>query len=420
MTWRGPIPMRWAAAIGAVVLLAAARPGAARQAAPAAEIVLGMSAAFTGESSELGTNLYRGAQAYFAEVNERGGVAGRRIRIVAYDDGYEPNRTLSNTLTLFERDRVALLFGYVGTPTVTRALPLLKHFERLQPLMLFPFTGADAQRAAPYNQFSYNLRASYDQETAGLVRNLVQAGRKRIGIFYQADPYGRSVWDGVRKALAGEGLKLAAEATYRRGVPYSTDMSAQVKILQSSGVDAVITGGSYAPCAAFVRDAVNAGWTVPVASLSFVEGLRFVDLLESEGRRTGKNYTSHVINSQVVPDYEDPSIPAGREYLALMTKHRPDPPRFGSHVPSPIRPTLTGFEGFLNAKLLTEVLRRTGGETDRETMRRAFESIDGYDLGVRSPVVFGPSRTQGLDDVYYVRVEGGRFVTVTDWQAWAK
>lgn len=411
--------MRWAAAIGAIALLAAARPGAARQDAPAAEIVLGMSAAFTGESSELGTNLYRGAQAYFAEVNERGGVAGRRIRILAYDDGYEPNRTLTNTLTLFERDRVSLLFGYVGTPTVTRVLPLLKHFERIEPLLLFPFTGADAQRTAPYNQFSYNLRASYDQETAGLVQHLVQTGHRRIGIFYQADPYGRSVWNGVRKALAGEGLQLAAEATYRRGVPYNTDMTAQVKILRSSGVDAVITGGSYAPCAAFVRDAVNAGWTVPVASLSFVESLRFVDLLETEGRSTGKDYTSRVINSQVVPGYDDPAIPAGREYLALMAKHRPEPPRFGNHVPSPIRPTLTGFEGFLNAKLLTEVLRRTRGATDRESMRRAFQSIDRYDLGVHSPVVFGASRTQGMDDVYYVRIQGGRFVPVTDWQAWA-
>jgi ABC-type branched-subunit amino acid transport system substrate-binding protein len=239
-------------------------------------------------------------------------------------------------------------------------------------------------------------------------------------VFYQADPYGRSAWDGVRKALARHGLRMAGEATYHRGAAYATDMRAQVDILRASGADAVITGGTYAACAAFIRDAVDAGWPAPVASLSFVGSLRFIELLTSEGRRTGKDYTSRVINSEVVPSYDDPGVSAGREYLTLTERHRPGAPPIDGVAPAPLVPTLTGFEGFLDAKLLTEALRRSHGATDRESLWRAFRTIEQYDLGIGTPVSLGGTRAQGLDTVYYVRIAGDRFVPVTEWQAWAQ
>src|SRR5579883_2793262 len=107
--------------VSVIVLLAAATP-----AAGGGDITVGMSAAFTGPSGGLGAELYRGAAAYFESVNQTGGVSGRAIRFVAYDDGYDPTRAIKNTVRLVEQDKADLLFGYVGTPTVTRVLPLLK------------------------------------------------------------------------------------------------------------------------------------------------------------------------------------------------------------------------------------------------------------------------------------------------------
>ena len=100
---------------GLTVLL----PSSAR----AEEIVVGMSAAFTGPSRGLGIELYRGSMAYFQHVNNRGGVHGRKIVIKAYDDGYNPGPAIANTIRLIEKDNVFLLFDYVGTPTTTRCLP---------------------------------------------------------------------------------------------------------------------------------------------------------------------------------------------------------------------------------------------------------------------------------------------------------
>ena len=185
------------------------------------EIVLGTSAAFSGPSRGLGIELYRGAMAYFEHVNQQGGIHGRRIILKLYNDGYQPDPCVNNTMALMLQDGVFLLFGYVGTPTVTRVLPMLKKYQDEGMYLFFPFTGAQPQREPPYGDFAFNLRASYRQETAGLVDNFISVGRRRIAVFYQADAYGRSGWAGVRAALRRHDLTIAGEATYRRGEKFT-------------------------------------------------------------------------------------------------------------------------------------------------------------------------------------------------------
>jgi ABC-type branched-subunit amino acid transport system substrate-binding protein len=138
----------------------------------------------------LGIELYRGATAYFEHVNRTDGVRGARVLIKAYDDGYNPVPAIHNTIRLIEQDHVLLLFGYVGAPSVTRVLPLLKTYGQGSILLFFPFTGAQPHREPPYADLVFNLRGSYRQETAGLVAHLTAIGRKKIGVFYQADAYG--------------------------------------------------------------------------------------------------------------------------------------------------------------------------------------------------------------------------------------
>ena len=380
--------------------------------------VLGMSAAFSGPSRGLGSELYRGAKSYFDFVNENGGVAGRKIVLKLYDDGYQPDPCVRNTMKLMIEDNVFLLFGYVGTPTVTRVLPLLKKFQDEQVYLFFPFTGAQPQREPPYGDFAFNLRASYRQETAGLVTNFLATGKRRIAVFYQADAYGRSGWAGVRAALERHGEQLAGEATYRRGQRFTGSMRQQVEILKAASPDAVICIGSYAACAAFARDAIDLGLRVPIANLSFVGSENLLQLL-SEGREDAATYTRYLVNSQVVPSYEETSIPAVREYRELMARYDPAVPEELVKEPySPFPQSFVSLEGFLDAKLMTEILRRLGGELDRDGLEEAVFSVRDYDLGIGERVSFSPDRRQGLQTVYYTVVEEGRFVTLDDWQGW--
>ncbi len=429
----GPLTRRAAIRAGLAGLLgapfatslgAAGRPlapglrwGGRKRPQPDDEIVLGVSSAFSGPSRGLGTELYRGAMSCFGQVNEQGGVNGRRIVLKLLDDGYQPDPCVENTIQLME-DEVFLLFGYVGTPTVTRVLPLLKMFQERQMYLFFPFTGAQPQREPPYGEFAFNLRASYDQETAGLVDNFVRIGRRRIAVFYQADAYGRSGWAGVRTALMRHGEKIAGEATYRRGTQFTSVMRPQVEILREASPDAVICVGAYAACAAFARDAMDLGLHVPIANLSFVGSENLLSLLAGASRDDPAYYTPWLVNSQVVPSYEDTSIPVVPEYRELMARYDPQVPEHlvvESYDPFPN--SFVSLEGYLDAKLMTAVLRRIEGTPERGKLNDAVFSVRNYDLGIGERVSFGPDRRQGLQSVYYTVVEDGRFVTLNDWEA---
>ena len=385
------------------------------------EILLGVSAAFSGPSRGLGTELYRGAMAWFNFVNDNGGVNGRRIVLKVYDDGYQPDACVANTIRLMQQDKVFLLFGYVGTPTVTRVLPLLKKFRDQQVYLFFPFTGAEPQREPPYGEFAFNLRASYRQETAGLVDNFVRIGRRRVAVFYQIDAYGRSGWAGVREALARHGETIVGEATYTRGTPFTSTMRDQVEILKAGSPDAVICIGAYAACAAFARDAVDLGLHVPVANLSFV-GSENLQRILRERRGDPDSYTRFLVNSQVVPAFDDSTFPAIQEYHRLMFQYDPQLPDDLERLTAddPYQPLARGFvslEGFLNAKLMTEILRRLGRRLDKSRLEQAVFSVRNFAMGIDQRVSFGPSRRQGMQRVYYTVADGSHFEMLYDWEA---
>jgi branched-chain amino acid transport system substrate-binding protein len=385
------------------------------------DLVVGMSAAFKGPSAGLGTELYRGAMACFAEANEKGGIHGRKIVLQAYDDGYNPTPAVENTVRLIEKDNAFVLFGYVGTPTVTRVLPLLKRYDNRFTYLFCPFTGAEPLRRPPYEGLVFNLRASYHEETGGLVDHFVKVGRRKVAIFYQIDAYGRTGWEGVRDALKRHNLRMTGEATYKRGTPFTASMKTQVNILRKGDPDAVICVGAYAACAAFVRDARDAGWDVPIANVSFVGSESLLALLAEAGKASGKDYTRGLVNSQVVPSYHDTDLPAVRRYRELMERHKPLPPEGlrPDHY-KPLDYSFVSFEGFLDATLLVEALKKMERDPQRSRFRAAMEALDQIDLGIGAPVSFGPNKHQGSGEVYYTVVEDGRFVPVKDWESWRK
>ena len=382
------------------------------------EILLGTSAAFSGPSRGLGIELYRGAQAYFTHVNLQGGIRGRQIALKLYDDGYQPVPSVQNTMKLLLEDHVFALFGYVGTPTVTRVLPLLKKFQQENIYMFFPFTGAQPQREPPYGEFAFNLRASYREETAGLVENFRNIGRGRIAVFYQADAYGRSGWAGVREALGAHGEQIVGEATYRRGANFSGSMRRQVEILRNVNPDAVICIGAYGACAAFLRDAVDGGLEIPIANLSFVGSENLLQLI-TDSVDDSERYTRHLVNSQVVPSYEDESIPVVKEYGELMRRYDPKLPE-ALHQPDyvPFEKSFVSLEGFVNAKLLAEILNRLGDSPGRAQLEEAIFTVREFDLGIGELVSFSEQRRQGMQRLYYTVVDTGRFIPLNDWRAW--
>ena len=410
------------AAVAAVAMASGPSAFQASEGISDSEIVVGMSAPFSGTSRSLGIELYRGSMAYFTEVNRLGGVNGRKLSVKAYDDGYQPEVAVKNTLKLMLEDQVFTLFDYVGTPTVTRVLPLLKKYDALHFRLFTSFTGAQPQREAPYDRLAINLRASYRQETEGLVSNFRSIGRPRVAVLYQADAYGRSGWVGVRSALASQNQKMVGEATYARGAKYADSFGRQVAILQESKPDVVIAIAAYEASAGFIRDARQAGLNVPIANVSFVGSESMLELLRAQGTADGRDYTANLVTSQVVPSYEDAGIPVIQEYRELMAEHAATVARPTLWDPDyrPLARSFVSLEGFLNAKLLVEVLRRMGASPSRAQLAATVAGVQDLELGTGHPVTFAADRNQGSDAVFYTTVEEGRFVEIRDWKGWSK
>ncbi|RAP34379.1 ABC transporter substrate-binding protein [Candidatus Marinamargulisbacteria bacterium SCGC AG-439-L15] len=372
----------------------------------AKQILVGVSAALTGPSQKLGQDLLQGSEAYFKYINAKGGIHGQPIKLIIYDDQYNPKLTIQNTIQLIEKDKVDLLFGYTGTPTVTRILPLLKFYNNTY--LFFPFTGAEPQRTPPYNNHTYNLRASYLEEVSGLVQNFIKLNRKRIAIFYQADAYGRNGWDGVYKTLAKNNLSIVGEASYTRGSRFQESFQVQAGLIQKADPDAIIIIGSYEASAGFIRDIRDLGVKAPIANISFVGSNRLLSQLQALEQESGKNYTENLINSQVVPFYKDKTLPATREYHKLMKK---------AHAKPAIN--FVSFEGFLNAKLLVSILKETTKPFSTAQISPILIKSKTYDIGIYRTIQFNKSN-QGLHRVYYTTIKKGRYHPLKDWKKWKK
>jgi len=380
-------------------------------------IRIGMSAPFTGPSRNLGSELYLGATAYFESVNNAGGVNGRRIELIAYDDQYQPDRASQNTLRLLHQDHVFALFSYVGTPTTSRVLPLLEKFKNEHVYLFFPFTGAEPLRNPPYDRVTVNLRASYREETAGLVNHLLDTGHRRIAVFFQADAYGRDGWAGIRDALENKNYKMVGEATYKRNSHFTDSFDTQVAILERSAPDAIICIASYAAAAGFIRDARRAKFTGPIANVSFAGLSSVIELLQQAGKEDGRDYTAGLITSTVVPPFDDDRIPAVHEYRELMQR------RSHATLDAPLEADYkrlalgsVNLEGFLNAKLLVAILKQLGKDPKRADIPTALSGLSGLDLGIDVPLSFHDSN-QGQHAVYYDTYQNG-VTPITDWTRW--
>jgi len=359
------------------------------------DIRIGSSLALSGHAGYLGTETLRGAQAYINHVNDNGGVHGRKITFVTLDDRYDPPLCLANTQRLIVEEQVFCLFSYVGTPTTVKILPLI---EKAKIPIIGMFTGANALRE-PFNPYIINVRASYYQETGWAVDHLVEdLGLPKIAVFYQYDAYGLDGLRGSEIALKKYGLAPVAKGSYIRG---TLDVEEGLKAILASDAQAVVMIGTYEPCAKFIRLARARNPELVFYNVSFVGAEELARLLGKQGE--------NVIVSQVVPPPELPQtremLPSVNEYLRLLRHYFPE-----------ATPNSVSLEGYYNALVLVEGLRRAGRDLTREGLVHAIQSIKDYPLGENTSLSFSPSDHQGMDRVYFTRIHNSSLELITNWK----
>ncbi|WP_235893925.1 ABC transporter substrate-binding protein [Oceanidesulfovibrio indonesiensis] len=358
-------------------------------------IRVGLSLALTGHASFLGQQTLYGATAFIDHVNANGGVHGRLIELVVYDDRYEPAMCLANTQKLIVDEDIFSLFCYVGTPTTVKIIPLV---ERAQIPLLGIFSGAKALRD-PFSPYLINVRASYHEEVDAAVTRLVEdLGCKRIAVFYQYDAYGLDGLRGAELSLLRYGLDPVAKSSYIRG---TLDVEQALARILASEAEAVVMVGTYMPCAKFIRLAKKVRPDLIFYNVSFVGAEELVRILGDQGDR--------IVVSQVVPPPELPETLGLFPLAGQFMEHYAE-----AHPEQPI--SSVSLEGYLNARVLVEALERTGPNPTRQGFIEAVQSIDEMKIGRDAVIRFGPGDHQGLDQVYFTEIRDGELRLLTDWE----
>jgi ABC-type branched-subunit amino acid transport system substrate-binding protein len=211
----------------------------------------------------------------------------------------------------------------------------------------------------PFNRYAFHLRASYNDETALIVRQLTSLGLKKIAVFYQNDAYGQAGLSGVELALKAQDAKPVATATVERN---SVNVAAAVKTLVAAQPDAIVQIGAYKGCAAFIRAARAAGFGGTFFNVSFVGTQALADELGREALG--------VVVTQVVPSPYSTSWAITREFQAAAAKAGKD-----------FSVNFSSMEGYLAAKVITEALRRGPAKPTRDTLIASLESLRQEDFG---------------------------------------
>lgn len=349
------------------------------------DLVFGMAAPLTGPAKELGRMMKTGVEVSFAAANEAGGVRGRKLQLIALDDGYEPTRTAVAMKELAEQRHVFGFIGNVGTPTAVVAVPYAVEHK-----MLFfgPFTGAPLLRKDPPDRYVFNYRASYAEETNAIVRHLVDVRRIKphdIAVFAQADSYGDAGFEGVARAMRRWGRDPAKimRLSYQRNTADVTDAVNELSKQHNSNVRAVVCVATYKAAAKLIEKMRERGSEITFTNVSFVGS----NALAEELAALGPRFAHGAIVTQVVP-LPHSSASAVLRYQDLLRKYAPGE-----------KPDFVSLEGYLAGTLLVEGLKRASS-LDTEKVIDALESIRNLDLGTGASLSFGMSEHQASHKVW--------------------
>lgn len=330
-------------------------------------ITLGQSTTLTGPLGDLGQDLHKGAKVYFDVLNARGGVNGRVIKLVTKDDVYETKKTLENVEGFIAGDATFALFGTFGTPNNEALIPIA---QKAGLPVLMPLTGSRSVRGKS-SEGTFNLRASYADEVERQVEHLYTLGTKKIAVAYQNNAFGKEVLAATIEAMSRRKLNVLVAVSVENN---ASDAAGAVEKLLASGPEAVLLGLAGKPGIDVIRGINQKRRGLQVYALSVLGAPSSVRALGADG--------VGVSISQVMPFPTNSQLPLVREYQQAMTAAGQT--EF-SHL---------SLEGYINAKVVTEGLRRAGKGLTRAGLISALDSMRNYNLGGME-VTFGQGAASG-------------------------
>ena len=309
--------------------------------------LLAQSLPLKGPSGNIGERFALGIDTVLRDLNNRGGIAGRPVKVWRIDDGYEPENTLRNTRSFAEEPDVLALFGFFGTPTSKAALPIAKEAGLT---LVAPLTGASALRTEGQTGVLH-FRASYREEAQRIVNHLVNDGFVRIAVAYQNDAYGKDVLASTVEALQTHDLRAVSTAALPRN---STETKQASETIVKSKPDALIVISLSKTMASLVNNVHRNGSRPQLMTIS-PTGTKalFRDLPQAAAFGVGV--------TQVVPFPWDARHPAVASYQRLLRQQQQD-------VEVEVDFDFYSLEGFMAAQWLVQAMETVAPEITRDRL----------------------------------------------------
>lgn len=350
---------RLVAAAAAVALVLVGGAAAADPGVTPDEVVLGGTVPLSGIASAFGA-VGPGARAYFDYVNARGGVHGRKIRYVFYDDAYNPAQTVQQTRRLVEQDRVFAIFNSVGTENNKAIQPYLNQAKVPQ---LYVGDGSDAVTRPGTFPWTMGFLQSYRGEGAVYGRHLARTRpNARVAVLFQNDDLGEDMTRGLSRALAGKRARIVASQPYDFT---ASDVASQVARLRSSGADTLMLFATPVFFLRAIAETHKLGWKPQL----YIASVSIEPTIMASARLTAPELTRGALSVAFVKNPNDPlwdRDPVMALYRQVMKRYLP------AGKPSDVY----NFYGMTVAWTMVDTLQRAGRNLTRATLLRAAQSLN--------------------------------------------
>ncbi|MCG8692317.1 MAG: ABC transporter substrate-binding protein [Minwuiales bacterium] len=363
---------------------------AAQQGVTDNEIIIGQHSTLSGPVAPWGVGATNGIRMRFDEVNDAGGIHGRKIRFVVEDNQYQVPRAVQAVNKLLNRDKIFLMLAGAGTPMNNA---VFKRQLAAEVPNLFPFSSARAM-SEPFHRLKFAASATYyDQMRSGVKYFVEQKGKKRICSMYQDSDFGRDVQSGVVDQMKAMGMEIVSETAHK---PTDTDFTAVMAKHRDAGCDLLTMGTIIRDVILPMATARKMGWN----EVEFLTSIASYDAIVASAKG-GATEGLYAMTYLQMP-YEDSEIPTTRAWIASYKE------KFGTD------PNQASVIGYVAGDLTVMALDRAGRDLTTDALIEGLESIRGYrDIFGGPAMSFGPDIRKGSNEAFLAQVKDGRWIKVT-------
>ncbi|WP_216829840.1 ABC transporter substrate-binding protein [Alkalihalobacterium elongatum] len=336
----------------------------------------------------------QGIDLYFNYINENGGVDGRQLKLVAYDDQYQPAKTVQMASRIVEQDQVFAILGQICSPCIAA---VKDYYEEVGVPVLLMQAGAKEFVEPPIANFFGAGLVNYRYEAKVLLDYAInELDAEKIAVVYQNDDFGKEGLAGVLEGIENySNAEIVTEITYVSG---DSDLSSQAQKLKESGADAVIVYGLSNPLASLKREMHRIGLT----DMAFLTSA--VSNSPEQFKLAGEDVWNGTYGAQFLPL---PDFNSDDEQMKLFLE------RYSAKY-SDNSPLNTVHVGWTLGEFLHEALKRTGSELNWENFTEALYTFDNWDGSFYEGVSFSPDNHYGVTSLYISQAQNGELVRITD------